>query len=216
MARYTLVYGLRLVPEGSVTGVSDATLKLADGSTAGLTLHTLDGTIPQLRRSLDRLRLAAAERLHAELDELLRPDAVVRLQGLAHHGGQPVALGVSDRGRGQLGIAAPRLGRLPKQGLGRRVVAAQGCHPGPPTQVLDDERIESTGARVIFTDLQAGSCTMAARRLLRDHTQVVLVSGTNLPMLLDFVMSSAPTPHDAAHAAVERARSSIAAYGGPT
>ena len=54
MARYTLVYGLRLVPEGSVTGVTDATLKLADGTTAGLTLHTIDGTIPQLRRSLDR------------------------------------------------------------------------------------------------------------------------------------------------------------------
>ena len=29
-------------------------LKLADGSSAGLTLHTFDGTIPQLRRSLDR------------------------------------------------------------------------------------------------------------------------------------------------------------------
>ena len=56
---------------------------------------------------------------------------------------------------------------------------------------------------------------MAARRLLRDEPAVVLVSGTNLPMLLDFVMSSAPTAHDAAHAAVERARSSIAAYGGP-
>jgi hypothetical protein len=54
MARYTLVYGLRLVPEGSVTAVRDAALTLADGSTAGLTLHTLDGTIPQLRRSLDR------------------------------------------------------------------------------------------------------------------------------------------------------------------
>jgi hypothetical protein len=54
MARYTLVYGIRLVPEGSVTGVSDATLKHADSTTAGLTLHTIDGTIPQLRRSLDR------------------------------------------------------------------------------------------------------------------------------------------------------------------
>ncbi len=54
MARYTLVYGLRLLPEGSVAGVSDATLTLADGTAAGLTLHTLDGTIPQLRRSLDR------------------------------------------------------------------------------------------------------------------------------------------------------------------
>ena len=54
MARYTLVYGLRLVPENSVTRVSDATLTLKDGTAAGLTPHTLDGTIPQLRRSLDR------------------------------------------------------------------------------------------------------------------------------------------------------------------
>jgi hypothetical protein len=54
MSRYTLVYGVRLVPEGSVEGLDDATLKLADGSTAGVTLHTIDGTIPQLRRALDR------------------------------------------------------------------------------------------------------------------------------------------------------------------
>ena len=54
MSRYTLVYGVRLVPEGSVTGLEDARLRLADGSTGGLTLHTIDGTIPQLRRALDR------------------------------------------------------------------------------------------------------------------------------------------------------------------
>jgi hypothetical protein len=54
MAKYTLVYGLRLVPEGSVNGLDDATLTLSDGSTTGVTLHTIDGTIPQLRRALDR------------------------------------------------------------------------------------------------------------------------------------------------------------------
>jgi hypothetical protein len=54
MARYTLVYGLRLIPEGTLKGVEEGTLKLSDGSSAGLTLHTFDGTIPQLRRSLDR------------------------------------------------------------------------------------------------------------------------------------------------------------------
>jgi hypothetical protein len=54
MARYTLVYGVRLIPEGTLKGVEDATLTLADGSTAGITLHTFDGTIPQLRRSMDR------------------------------------------------------------------------------------------------------------------------------------------------------------------
>ena len=54
MARYTLVYGVRLIPEGSLSGVDDAKMTLADGTTAALTLHTFDGTIPQLRRSLDR------------------------------------------------------------------------------------------------------------------------------------------------------------------
>jgi PTS system N-acetylgalactosamine-specific IIA component len=86
---------------------------------------------------------------------------------------------------------------------------------GEDIQQLLRERIVATGAQVIFTDLQAGSCTMAARRLLRDRPEVLLVSGTNLPMLLDFVMSSAPSAHEAAHASVDRARSAIAAYGGP-
>jgi hypothetical protein len=54
MARYTLVYGVRLVPEGAVKAVEDAKLTLNDGSAAGVTLHTIDGTIPQLRRALDR------------------------------------------------------------------------------------------------------------------------------------------------------------------
>jgi hypothetical protein len=54
MARYTLVYGVRLVPEGSLTGADEGRLNLKDGSQAGLTLHTIDGTVPQLRRALDR------------------------------------------------------------------------------------------------------------------------------------------------------------------
>jgi len=54
MARYTLVYGVRLIPEGSFSALHDAKITLADGSTAGVTLHTVDGTIPQLRRALDR------------------------------------------------------------------------------------------------------------------------------------------------------------------
>jgi hypothetical protein len=54
MARYTLVYGIRLIAEGSLKDLDEAKITLADGSTAGLTLHTIDGTIPQLRRSLDR------------------------------------------------------------------------------------------------------------------------------------------------------------------
>jgi PTS system N-acetylgalactosamine-specific IIA component len=86
---------------------------------------------------------------------------------------------------------------------------------GEDIQQLLRTRLAETGALVIFTDLQAGSCTMAARRLLREVADVVLVSGTNLPMLLDFVLSRAENPHEAARASVERARSAITVVGGP-
>ena len=54
MARYTLVYGLRLIPEGTLVRTEDVRLQMNDGSSSGFTLHTIDGTIPQLRRALDR------------------------------------------------------------------------------------------------------------------------------------------------------------------
>jgi len=48
-----------------------AALKLADRSTAGVTLHTVDGTIPQLRRALDRSLDAFFDLLPgAEMDDL--------------------------------------------------------------------------------------------------------------------------------------------------
>jgi hypothetical protein len=69
MARYTLIYGLRLVPEGTLQGAHDVQLQMQDGSTAGLTLHTIDGTIPQLRRGLDRSLDAFFEFLPGVSDE---------------------------------------------------------------------------------------------------------------------------------------------------
>jgi hypothetical protein len=69
MARYTLVYGLRLVPEGTLTSAGDARLELKDGTAAGLTLHTIDGTIPQLRRALDRSLDAFFDFLPGATDE---------------------------------------------------------------------------------------------------------------------------------------------------
>jgi N-acetylgalactosamine PTS system EIIA component len=74
--------------------------------------------------------------------------------------------------------------------------------------------IDETNARVIFTDLHAGSCTMAARRVLRDRTDVLFVAGANLPMLLDFAMSSDAEPLRAARHAIESGRTAITAVGG--
>ena len=69
MARYTLVYGLRLVPEGTLVNAEEVRLTLTGGETAGLTLHTIDGTIPQLRRALDRSLDAYFEFLPGATDE---------------------------------------------------------------------------------------------------------------------------------------------------
>lgn len=69
--------------------------------------------------------------------------------------------------------------------------------------------LAEAGARVIFTDLPAGSATLAARRVLKESTDVVLVSGVNLATLLDFVFSSGASPGEAARSAAERGRASL-------
>ena len=78
------------------------------------------------------------------------------------------------------------------------------------------QRMLETGVQVIFTDLAAGSCTMAARRILRGMNDAVLVAGANLPMLLDFVFAEGRTAPEAARHAAERGRTSISVHGGTT
>jgi N-acetylgalactosamine PTS system EIIA component len=51
------------------------------------------------------------------------------------------------------------------------------------------EQVDAHGVSVVFTDLPAGSCTMAARRLQRERPALVVVTGVNLAALLDFVFA---------------------------
>lgn len=80
-------------------------------------------------------------------------------------------------------------------------------------EALLRQRMVEADVRVIFTDLQAGSCTMASRRILRGMDDAVLIAGANLPTLLDFVFSEGRTPAEAARHAAERGKSAIAAHG---
>ena len=66
---------------------------------------------------------------------------------------------------------------------------------------------------VIFTDLQAGSCSMASRRILRGRDDAVLIAGINLPTLLDFVFTEGKTAPEAARHAAERGRAAITVHG---
>lgn len=66
-----------------------------------------------------------------------------------------------------------------------------------------------TGAHVIFTDLPAGSGTIAARRIVRGDPAVMLVSGVNLATLLDFVFNTEASAIDAARSAAARGKASL-------
>ena len=70
-----------------------------------------------------------------------------------------------------------------------------------------------TGAKVIFTDLPAGSATLAARRIVHDDPDLILVSGVNLATLLDFVFNTAVSPTEAARSAAERGKASLIVVG---
>jgi PTS system N-acetylgalactosamine-specific IIA component len=76
------------------------------------------------------------------------------------------------------------------------------------------DRVDAQALEVIFTDLPAGSCTMAARRLQRERPAVVLVTGTNLATLLDFVFHTDVPAIEAAQHAAEKGRASLVVTGG--
>lgn len=75
------------------------------------------------------------------------------------------------------------------------------------------DRMQEANVKVIFTDLQAGSCTMASRRILRGVEDAVLIAGANLPTLLDFVFAEGRPPAEAARHAAERGKAAITAHG---
>jgi PTS system N-acetylgalactosamine-specific IIA component len=95
-------------------------------------------------------------------------------------------------------------------GLGDRFVPVSNTGLSPAG--LEDAlraALAATGARVIFTDLPAGSCTLAARRIVRTDPHVVLVSGVALPTLLSYACGAA------VEKATEQGRAAITIIGSP-
>jgi PTS system N-acetylgalactosamine-specific IIA component len=80
-------------------------------------------------------------------------------------------------------------------------------------EALLREKMVEHDVKVIFTDLQAGSCTMASRRILRGMDDAVLIAGANLPTILDFVFAEGKSAPEAARHAAERGRAAISVHG---
>ena len=90
---------------------------------------------------------------------------------------------------GHGGFAAGLLSAVEQiTGLSDRLVplSNNGLSPAGVDAALR-ELIEASGTRIVFTDLPAGSCTLAARRIARDLPDLVVITGVSLPTLLTFV-----------------------------
>jgi PTS system N-acetylgalactosamine-specific IIA component len=84
-------------------------------------------------------------------------------------------------------------------------ITNRGLGAGDIETLLRDAA-SSARVRVIFTDLPAGSCTIAARRVLRDRPDLRLVTGANLPAVLDYVLGADAVDAAAPEADLEAAR----------
>ena len=100
---------------------------------------------------------------------------------------------------------------------GRKIAgdAADGLHPlsndgKSPIQLRADlDQALGDGPVILFVDLQAGSCGVAALSSCRDSARRVVVSGVNLPMLLDFVFHRELPIDELAERAIDHGRDAI-------
>lgn len=86
-------------------------------------------------------------------------------------------------------------------------VSNEGLAPEALRDAILD--VVGDGPAVVFTDLGAGSCTLAARISCRDRARVAVVTGVNLPMLLEFVFHREDELEDLLPRLEEKARGGI-------
>jgi N-acetylgalactosamine PTS system EIIA component len=82
---------------------------------------------------------------------------------------------------------------------------------GPDALLGMVAEVAGEGPVIIFTDLQTGSCALAARFACRDPGTRTVVFGANLPMLLDFVFQRHLPLEELVERVVERGKTGIRA-----
>jgi N-acetylgalactosamine PTS system EIIA component len=100
--------------------------------------------------------------------------------------------------------AAERIG-----GTGEALVAVSNTECG---REQIEERIAAAagdGPAVLFVDMPCGSCFFAAMHFARGREQVRVVTGVNLPMLLDFVNHPTLPPAESAVRATTKGTEAI-------
>ena len=81
---------------------------------------------------------------------------------------------------------------------------------GPAELRTELEELIGEAPAVVFTDLLAGSCGMAAMSSCRDRERRAVVTGVNLPMLLEFVFHTGHPLREVVERVQEKGRAAIA------
>lgn len=68
-----------------------------------------------------------------------------------------------------------------------RALSNEGCGPEHLRERLGE--LLGEGPAVVFTDLGSGSCAFAARHIALQRPRTAVITGVNLPILLDFVFN---------------------------
>jgi mannose/fructose-specific phosphotransferase system component IIA len=86
-------------------------------------------------------------------------------------------------------------------------VSNTGCAP----ELIERRLAEAVGdgPAVVFVDLPSGSCFFAAMRAHRSQAELPVVTGVNLPMLVDFVFHRGVTAEEAARRAAAKGGEAI-------
>jgi mannose/fructose-specific phosphotransferase system component IIA len=82
---------------------------------------------------------------------------------------------------------------------------------GPDALRSEVDAAAGPGPAVVFVDLQSGSCGLAAAYACRGCVGRAVISGVNLPMLLDFVFHRQLSLDELVARLVDRGRSAIQA-----
>src|SRR5687768_16895316 len=92
------------------------------------------------------------------------------------------------------------------------LVAVSNEGKGPDALRDELSRIAAEGKVIVFTDMHAGSCAVAARVACRAQGTSAVVCGVNLPMLLDFVFHREMPLETLVPKLVKEAQASITAH----
>ena len=90
------------------------------------------------------------------------------------------------------------------------LVAISNEGKAPDQLVTELSEAAGPGPAIVFADLRAGSCGIAAAYSCRDRDRRAVICGVNLPMLLDFVFHRELELPELVARVVEKGRDAIA------